>query len=454
MASIITSSAPSSAVMRKMVRQWHPSRKDEVSTALYLAPLRTRASSIQDPFFEGFPIVQYSKSTMQLSIFKTAAFAVALQTTSATPIRARNDGLDVVATTTTTNGQVIDWVVPESQLKGNVATPPAAPPATKRSAPSELIRALLDRNADAQGPNGTVPIPRTGTIAKGTKRLPTKKDDENTFKIAAAADGNAGQHWYASSGQSVTNKGGKGTFSLFKAFTSNNADFSLLQTAVIRTNAAHAGTAAVTQTVEAGWINYPNQVADPHLFSYFTTNGYSQDADNVGGWNRDVAGWVQVDSQLYPGVSFSPLSTDGGDQYELEIGYTLDSGNWWLWCLDRFIGYYPASLFSQGVNAADTLADHSDVIDFYGEIYNSQADLTSTDMGSGEFPAAGYGKSAYIHNIVYVNGDGNYADYNGQDQLVVSDTARYDIAPSWSSGSSWGSYFYLGGPGAGGAIGA
>ncbi|KAI0967017.1 hypothetical protein F4678DRAFT_447167 [Xylaria arbuscula] len=386
-------------------------------------------------------------------ILKAAALAAAFQSASATPIR-RTDGLQVVATTTSADGQVIDWVVPESQTGNNLASPPSTPPANKRSVNNNVVRALLAKNAATQGPNGTVPIVRTSGATKATKRLPTKSDDGRLPKIDAAADGSAGTHWYASSGQSVNNYGGKGTFSLFKAYTQNTADFSLLQTAVIRSSAAHANSGTVTQTVEAGWINYPDQIADPHLFSYFTTNGYSADGDNVGGWNRDSAGWVQTDSDLYPGISFSPLSTDGGDQYELEIGYTLSGGNWWLWALDRYIGYYPASLFSQGVNAADTLADHSDVIDFYGEIYNSETAVTTTDMGSGEFPDAGYGKSAYIHNIVYVDGNGNYVDYNGQDQLVVSDTSRYNLNPSWSSGSSWGSYFYLGGPGAGGQIGA
>ncbi|KAI1345559.1 hypothetical protein F5Y01DRAFT_53042 [Xylaria sp. FL0043] len=387
-------------------------------------------------------------------ILKAAALAAAFQITSATPIQARTDGLQVVATTTTADGQVIDWVVPESQTKGNIANPPATPPAAKRSVSAETMRALLANNATPQGPNGTVPIPRSSGAKKATKRLPSKSDDGSLAKVDAAADGSAGQHWYASSGQNVNNHGGKGTFSLFKAFTQSNSDFSLLQTAVIRSNAAHAGTGAVTQTVEAGWINYPQQVSAPHLFSYFTTNGYSADGDNVGGWNRDHAGWVQTDSSIYPGIAFSPLSTDGGAQYELEIGYTLSGGNWWLWCLDRYIGYYPGSLFSQGVNAADTLADHSDIIDFYGEIYNSETSVTTTDMGSGEFPNAGYGKSAYIHNIVYVDYNNNYVDYNGQAQLVISDTSRYNMIPTWSSGSSWGSYFYLGGPGAGGQIGA
>ncbi|KAI0478281.1 hypothetical protein F4859DRAFT_52327 [Xylaria cf. heliscus] len=391
---------------------------------------------------------------MQLSILKAAALAVAFQTTSATPIAARSGGLEVVATTTTSDGQVVDWVLPESQTGGQIAAAPPAPP-TKRSleANRAAVRALLASDAGKQGPNGTVPIPRTSG-ARAPKRLPSKQDHGAQPKIDAAADSYAGQHWYASSGQNVNNHGGKGTFSLFKAFVQNGADFSLLQTAVIRNGADHAGTGTVTQTVEAGWINYPNQVSAPHLFSYFTTNGYSADGDNVGGWNRDHAGWVQVDSTIYPGIAFSPLSTDGGSQYELEIGYYLSGGNWWLWCLDRYIGYYPASLFSQNVNAANTLADHSDIIDFYGEIYNSETTLTTTDMGSGEFPNTGFGKSAYIHNIQYINTGNTYQDYNGQNQLIVSDTSRYNILPTWSSGTNWGSYFYLGGPGAGGKIGA
>jgi hypothetical protein len=393
---------------------------------------------------------------MHLSVFKAAALAAVLQSTSAAPLNARSDGLHVVETTITADGQVIDWVLPESQTGGKIASPPLAPP-KKRDLNSKVpsIEAILGNDPAKQGPNGTVPVPRASGITRPTKRLPSKADDGAAIAKVNAADASyAGTHWYASSGQSITNHGGKGTFSLFKAFVQNGADFSLLQTAVIRNNAAHAGTGTVTQTVEAGWINYPNQISSPHLFSYFTTNGYSSDADNVGGWNRDHAGWVQVDSTIYPGIAFSPLSTDGGDQYELEIGYYLTGGNWWLWCLDRYIGYYPASLFSQGVTASSTLADHSDIIDFYGEIYNSETAMTTTDMGSGEFPQTGFGKSAYIHNILYVDTNNVYQDYNGQSQLVISDTGRYNILPTWNSGSNWGSYFYLGGPGAGGSINA
>jgi hypothetical protein len=103
-------------------------------------------------------------------------------------------------------------------------------------------------------------------------------------------------------------------------------------------------------------INYPNQVSPPHLFTFFTTDGYQSTANNKGGWNRDVAGWVQVDTQIFPGTTFAPLSTRGGAQYDVKIQWLLDgANNWWLFVLDRWIGYYPGTLFSAGTDAGRSL---------------------------------------------------------------------------------------------------
>ncbi|KAI1327108.1 hypothetical protein F5Y16DRAFT_372645 [Xylariaceae sp. FL0255] len=386
---------------------------------------------------------------------KAAAAAALLSSVTAAPGMAVNKkGHVVKATTTTLEGQIIDWVVPESQVSdGKIATPPAPPaaPAKSRRAlspSSPSVSEMIARDPSTQGPEGTVPILRTSSNYTDhiVKTLPNaNKNAKRQY---------AGTHWYASSAQYITNYGGKGTFSLFDAYTEEGSDFSLLQTAIIH-GSAQAAAGTVTQTAEAGWINYPNQISPPHLFSYYTTDGYASEGDNIGGWNTEYAGWVQTDSTIYPGIAFSPLSTDGGSQYELEIGYYLTGGNWWLWCDGKYIGYYPASLYSNGAsNAAETLGTYSNEINFYGEIYNSENAETTTDMGSGEFPSAGFGKSAYIHNIVYIDGSSVYQDYNGAAGQVVSDTSRYNYAPTWSSGTSWGSYFYIGGPGAGGQIGA
>jgi hypothetical protein len=110
------------------------------------------------------------------------------------------------------------------------------------------------------------------------------------------------------------------------------------------------------ELMRARRINYPNQVSPPHLFTFFTTDGYQSTANNKGGWNRDVAGWVQVDTQIFPGTTFAPLSTRGGAQYDVKIQWLLDgANNWWLFVLDRWIGYYPGTLFSAGTDAGRSL---------------------------------------------------------------------------------------------------
>ena len=73
-------------------------------------------------------------------------------------------------------------------------------------------------------------------------------------------------------------------------------------------------------------------------------------------------------------------------------------------------------------------------------------------MGSGSWPEAGFGQSAYIRNMVYTDTGNVDRVYDGSKSLTVSDSNRYRLSASWNSGGDWGSYFYLGGPGAGGVI--
>ena len=199
-------------------------------------------------------------------------------------------------------------------------------------------------------------------------------------------------------------------------------------------------------------INWIQQKSQPHLFTFFTTDGYGGFANNKGGWNQDVTGWVQTDSQIFPGTAFSPLSTRGGTQYDIKIQWRLDNGNWWLFVLDRWIGYYPGSLFGAGTDPNKSLQTGSNQINFYGEIYDSHPQLTKTDMGSGNWPEAGWQQSAYIRNIVYADSNGADQRYDGSRGIVVSDSNRYRMVTNFQGQTSWGSNIYLGGPGAGGAI--
>jgi hypothetical protein len=228
---------------------------------------------------------------------------------------------------------------------------------------AETPAPLLEEEGAQQGPEGTVPIARLPAAQAAIIKGPPVSALQEPQSDARRA---VGDHWYASSAQNVAHHGGSAVYSLYRAWTESSDDFSLLQSAIIRYDVPKPGQNSVTvsQTVESGWINYPGQIQAPHLFTYFTTDGYSSNADNKGGWNRDVAGWVQYDSAIFPGTSFSPLSTRGGTQYEIEIRWLLDSGNWWLFVLDRWVGYYPASLFSAGTDAGRSLATQGNAINY------------------------------------------------------------------------------------------
>jgi hypothetical protein len=256
-----------------------------------------------------------------------------------------------------------------------------------------------------------------------------------------------GPHRYANTSQRIISFGGEGFLSAFDPYGENSDDFSLMQIACTNSDIGRL------QTVEAGWQQRKNSYGDwvPHLFTYYTTNGYTSNGDNEGGYNEDVDGWVQVDGQIHPGALSSPNSVRGGAQYVMQIKYQLFNGNWWLMCNGRWLGYYPARLFMGSSSVFSTLGDHADTIHFYGEIYDSNVTpgKTSTDMGSGYWPEYGWTWAAYQRNLlVQTDRAGTMAEYDGGSGWA-SDTDMYDIETHMRSGSSWGSYFWMGGPGSG-----
>lgn len=381
---------------------------------------------------------------MRLSLPSVAAVALAAPAVFASYVH--DNKVETVKTTVLENGQVIDWIQRDSQ--GNVAIPPSASAGQYHPAVSQALSAFTSENA---GPPGTVPILRS-TGKKLAMKVPPSVGMKPKSRIEQR--GYAGQHWYASTAQSGSNHGTSATISMFNAYVQSYDDFSLLQTAVERNGVPGVGGSRL-ETVEAGWINYPDQRTNPHLFTFFTANGHQAYGDNVCSWNTDYKGWVQYDNSYYPGMELTPYSVAGGDQHEFALTVRLTGGNWWIGINGKWIGYYPANMFTRnGNSASQTLESGSDQINWYGEIYQSQDDLTTTDMGSGHFANEGYGKAAYIRSIAVLNTSDQNQNYDGSQGQSVSDTNRYTLDPHYNSGdANWGSYFFLGGPGAGGVIG-
>jgi hypothetical protein len=367
----------------------------------------------------------------------------------------RDKALKVEATTRTASGHVLDWVQPTSLLGrggGRRATPPPVPEMTRRGdpkRPAELVKFELEMPGAARGPAGTVPILRRGADAvrvSTTASAFLSKHGQNQFKqrfvLTKNSDGfevpGDGAHDYAYTAQFVTCYGGEGSLAAYDPYTQWSDEFSLLQILLRRGN----------QTIEAGWQEYRDMYGDwvPHLFVYYTTNGYSNDDDNQGGYNRDVDGWVQYSSTIYPGAVFSPTSVRGGSQYMMQIKYQLYQGNWWFCCNGQWVGYYPASLFND-----KGLRDSAEKIAFYGEIVDSSdhSGLTNTDMSSGYWPEYHWPWAGYLHNLKYQSDpNGALSDYNAG-VTNASDPDEYDLETHMLSGSTWESYFWLGGPGAG-----
>ncbi|MGA3341807.1 MAG: neprosin family prolyl endopeptidase [Methylocella sp.] len=203
------------------------------------------------------------------------------------------------------------------------------------------------------------------------------------------------------------------------------------------------------QSIEAGWTVDKNLNGDTiaHIFTYYTTNGYSADGNNLGGYNRLESGWKQYSASVFPGIRINGVSTPGGQQLDVSIKYQLYQGNWWFAVQGIWMGYYPASLFSGGIG------NHAEWVGFGGEVYSSleNPSLTKDQMGSGRQAQDGWTHAAWQRNLRNQSEpNGTMVNNNG---TASTDTAngganRYDIQMHMNSGTTWGSYFYVGGPAA------
>jgi hypothetical protein len=207
------------------------------------------------------------------------------------------------------------------------------------------------------------------------------------------------------------------------------------------------------QSLEAGWIVYQNLNGDwvPHLFTYYTTNGYSEDGDGLGGYNQDVLGWRQYDSNIFPGALIVGTSTYEGGQVGIGIKYQLYEGNWWFQVQGRWIGFYPTDLWVGELETGSLMPTGADYVAFGGEVFSSLPDPrgTFTEMGSGLRAELGWQQACYLNNLrVQRDSDGSMNVFIGS-SITADDKLLFDIMPFMDSKTNWNSYLYAGGPSAG-----
>jgi Neprosin len=364
----------------------------------------------------------------------------------------------IVATTRTPSGQILDWVPVESQVPGEaIAVPPPAtdePSPGMRESEAPARFELQDERAE-RGPAGSVPIVRKDlssvpiTMPLG-RYMPKRSPDGRWFSEGtgeeepAPPDPAGGSYIHCASGTRVTCWGGDGVINVWDPSTETFQDHSLMQIGLQNFDEPQV------QAVEAGWIVCQQLNGDglPHLFAYYTTNGHGPGADNVGGYNLEFDGWVQYDQDIYPGALITGSSIRGGRQGVIGIKYQWYQGNWWLQVQGRWLGYYPTSLFMGNRSVFATLGDNAEFLGFWGEVGTIvNPNQTTTQMGSGQYAESGWQQACYQSNLrMQTDRDGTMAPFNGSPQ--VDEPRLYDMQPHMNSGTSWGSYFWAGGPGA------
>ncbi|GJN09928.1 hypothetical protein PR202_ga27982 [Eleusine coracana subsp. coracana] len=282
-------------------------------------------------------------------------------------------------------------------------------------------------------PEGTVPIRRTKKDdllrASSIRRYGRKRHNApNPMSVdpnMLSEGGHQGDKYY----------GAKATINVWEPKIQQANEFSLSQLWILGGSFGED-----LNSIEAGWQVSPDLYGDNNtrLFTYWTSDAYQA----TGCYNVLCSGFIQINSEIAMGASIFPISNYGGSQYDISILIWKDpkEGNWWMQFGKQYVlGYWPSFLFSY-------LADSASMIEWGGEVVNSEPDgtHTSTQMGSGHFPEEGFGKASYFKNIQVVDSSNQLSAPKGVGTFTEQSNC-YNVQNG--NNGEWGTYFYYGGPG-------
>jgi len=367
----------------------------------------------------------------------------------------RLDRLPIIMTTRTPSGQILDWIPREAQCpQGKVATPPPSETRTTQVAGVHSMAATFEMNdlRIERGPAGTVPLLRrrfnfADKLSSSSLKRKARGRRSTPWNAWAhgrlPADPAPPSGFYHCGGSAGVNPchGCESVLGVWDPWCQNWDDHSLSQLLLLNSENSQP-----PQTLEAGWDSCEQLFGDDlvHLFTYYTTNGYTADGNNVGGYNTEYSGWVQVDADVFPGSVINAVDSIGFPAYELQIKYQLSEGNWWFQAQNKWIGYYPASLF--GSRPGATLGDHAEICAFFGEVYSSLSDpsQTTTSMGSGLPGSYGWPWAAYQRDMQFQTAIG------GLELAKISVDADTPVLYDALADPLFPNYFFFGGSGIGG----
>jgi hypothetical protein len=360
---------------------------------------------------------------------------------------ARLAALSPLDTTTTASGDTVQWIAPEQRLQegAELAAAPAAPPQSSPLGPDEVrVSFELDEEGAELGPDGTVPLAGKSPGSLPDVSLNTYLAKPGIYGLPAPGQNLTKGYFRAPGDIESDSYGLSAVLTVWSPMLENSGDHSLAEVWLVRADLPQQ------QSVEAGWIVSQGQYGDlrPRFFTWYTTTGWQKQDEWLGGYDTNVAGWVQIDRTVYPGAVLVNASQLGGQRVILPVEYRLVDGAWWLAVNERWIGYYPGALFAQG--AADgTLGTCATRSLAGGEVYSSRDDpsSTTTQMGSGVYPddASELGGIAYVRNAAYLaTPDAEAVDMKGP--IDPDDEALFGVVPYQGKNAGLGAAYLFGGP--------
>jgi hypothetical protein len=341
--------------------------------------------------------------------------------------------------------QIFDCVpvLQQPSLRGTkspilAAPPPFTPPVTPGNIAVQELHDALGYLQHCE--NGTIPMRRL-TLRELT-RFESLRDflqkGRGGIGSTDIAPPSAPVHGYGVAEQDISNWGGYGAHNLWSPFVNPATQtFSLSQ------QWYRGGTGAKIQTAEVGVQNYPTKYLTENsvLFIYWTANHYGFDGGKpIGCYNLECKGFVQTNNNWHLGHGFTHYSTQGGTQYEVDLGWYLYQGSWWLMVNGDWVGYLSTSYYIGG-----QMSKSAQLYQMGGE---SAPWISWPPIGSGGYPSAGYSYAAYDRWMQYYDSAGRLHDGSMYSFKQPANTSCYNITTPTNGGGWWREYFYFGGPGA------
>ena len=364
----------------------------------------------------------------------------------------RYEGVDVRHSFLERGGETVDCIPVEQQLSlrngGDIPLPPSDPPepndkypGSTDSAPGPTKHLPPQLHPDYRDPLGNQMWCPPGTVPILRHTLDRLATDYSTLDGFLRGARTAGVRRHAVAKQEGDNLGGS---SYVNIWSPQLIPPTLLSSASQQWF-SNAGLPFVDlQTVECGWragvIEAPSGTiidSAPRLFVFYTRKNYTAGNSCYNDYCPNGFAYAAGANYTLHGA-LTPVSQQGGNQYDLLMGFTLTQGRWWFHVGGTWIGSYPASLFANG-----TLGTNARLASFGGETTTGFGAFPA--MGSGRFPAEGFGKAAY-QRVAGVN------DMSGilrDAQLIpgVVSPNCYNVIIGNNTPSTWRSFFFYGGPG-------